>query len=155
MRSLVRHQAQAGAAADAALAEEDLAGMLHAAAHAGRLDARQLLIGVRADVVVEEFDGLAERFFQGDDGVFAVLGKDPRLQWDAGRGSEMARGELRHADVVQPRGDGHRLLPMRTAAAIAEIEFLLQEAVRDHLILRWRGDDEFAGGLVGGMIHRG
>ena len=56
--------------------------------------------------------------------------------------------ELRDADRVQPRGNRHRLFPVRRAPAVAEIGRALKEAVRDHLILRRCGDDELARRLV-------
>ena len=134
---LVRHQAEGGAIGDAAFTKEDGAGVLHAAAHAGHLDVGQLLIRVRADVGGEELDGLARGFLEGEDAVVAILREDPGLEGHAGSGAEMARGELRHADIVEPRRDGYGLLPMGHSAAVAEIEFLLQEAVGHDLIL-WR-----------------
>ena len=134
---------------------EDGAGVLHAAAHAGHLNVGQLLIRVRADVRGEELHGLARGFFEGDDAVVAILREDPGLQRHAGGGREMARGELRHADIVEPRRDGHGLLPVGHSAAVAEIEFLLQQAVGHHLIFGGRGHQELAGGLVGGVIDHG
>ena len=84
---LVRHQAEGGAVGDAAFAEEDGAGVFHAAAHARHLDVGQLLIRVRADVRREELDGLARGLFERDDAVFAILREDPGLQRHAGGGA--------------------------------------------------------------------
>ena len=44
---------------------------------------------------------------------------------------------------------------MGHAAAVAQIEFLPQQAVGDHLVFRRRGDQKFAGGLVVGVIDHG
>ena len=70
-------------------------------------------------------------------------------------GAEIARGELGDADIVQPGRDRHGLLPVGEAAAIAEIALLLEEAVGDHLIFGGRGDQEFAGGFIGGVVDHG
>ena len=103
----------------------------------------------------EELDRLARGLLEGEDAVVAILREDPGLQGHAGGGAEMARGELRDADIVEPRRDRYGFLPMGHAAAVAEIEFLLQQAVGHHLIFGGRGDQEFAGGLVVGVIDHG
>ena len=75
--------------------------------------------------VAEEFHRLAGRSFEGGDAILPVLREDPGLQRDACRGAEIARGELGHADVVQPGRDRYRLLPVGQAPAIAQIALLL------------------------------
>ena len=45
----------------------------------------------------------------------------------AGR-AEMADGELRHPDIVQPGGDGHGFLPVRQPQAVAQIDGLLRSS---------------------------
>lgn len=42
---------------------------------------------------------------------------------------------------------------MRAPPPIAQVERFLQQSVRDHLILRGRGDDELTGGFIVGMVH--
>ncbi len=42
---------------------------------------------------------------------------------------------------------------MREPAAVSQIDLLLKQTIRHHLIFRWRSDDEFAGGLVIWMIN--
>ena len=155
MRDLVGHQSEGGPVGDAAFAEEDRAGVLHAAAHAGHLDVGEFLVGIWADVRGEEFDGLARGLLEGEDAVVAILREDPGLEGHAGGGSEMACGELRDADIVEPRRDGYGFLPVGHSAAVAEIEFLLQQAVGHHLIFGGRGDQKFAGGFVVGVIDHG
>ena len=152
---LVGYEAEGGTIGDAAFAVEDGAGVLHAAAHAGHLDVGEFFVREGADVGGEELDGLARGIFEGEDAVVAVLREDPGFERHAGGGGEMARGEGGDADIVQPAGDGHGLLPMGHAAAIAEIEFLNECAVGDDLISRGRGDQKLAGGLVGGVIDHG
>ena len=51
-------------------------------------------------------------------------GKTHVCKRHARRRPEVARREPRHADVVQPRRDRHRLLPVRHAPAIAQVESL-------------------------------
>ena len=64
-------------------------------------------------------------------------------------------GKLLDAYRVQPRRNRHALLPVRDTAAVAEIDRLLQQAVRDDLILRRRRDDELARRLVVRVVdHR-
>ena len=67
-------------------------------------------------------------------------------------GRKCASRELRHSDCIQPRRDRHGLLPVRDAAAVAEVRFFLKQTVRDHLVFRGRRDDELAGGFVVGMV---
>ena len=155
VRRLVRHQAEGRPAGDRFLPVEDLAGMLHAAAHAGGLHARQLLVRVRPDAIAVELDGLARGGFEGGDAGVAILMEDPGLERNARGHAEMPRGELRHADIVQPRGDGHGLLPVREAPAVAQVDLFLEQPVGHHLVLGGRGDEEFAGGLVVGMVDDG
>ena len=85
----------------------------------------------------------------------AVLMKHPRGQRNSPHRREVAHGELRHADIVQPRGDRLGLLPVRHAPPVAHVDLLHQCPVRHHLISRRRGDQELAGGFVVGMIDHG
>ena len=94
-------------------------------------------------------------FFEGGDAGVAVLMEDPGLRGTPAAVPKCRDGELGDADVVQPGGDGHALLPVGEAAAVAEVDLLLEHAVRDHLVMRGRGDQELAGGFVVGMVDGG
>ena len=63
--------------------------------------------------------------------------------------------EARHAEHVEPGGDGDRLPPAREAPAVAEVGLLDQEAVRDDLVVGGGGDPELARGLVVRVIDDG
>ena len=60
------------------------------------------------------------------------------------------RGEARHAERIQPRGNRHRLPPMRSPLVPRKIDLFDQRAIGHDLILRRGGHDELAGGLVVG-----
>ena len=63
--------------------------------------------------------------------------------------------EARHADHEKPRRDGRRLPPVSAAHASVKVRLLHQDAVGHHLVVRGRGDDELARGLLRHMVHRG
>ena len=154
VRDFVRYQAECGRAVDRPLAVEYRAGVFHAAIVAGRLHIREFLIWIRADVATVEFDGLARRRFEGADAGVAVLVVDPGLERHSRDGAEMARSELRHADVVEPCGDRHGLVPVCEAAAVAKVDLFFERPIRHHLILRRSGHDEFARRFVVRVVDR-
>src|SRR5437870_8308482 len=130
--------------------------MLHAAAvFVAVLHLRQFFVRVGADAVAIKLHGLPRGLFKRRYTLVTVLMKNPSLQRHTGGRAEVARSKLRHANVVQPRGNRRGLSPMRYAASIAEVDLFLKDAVRHHLISRWRGDDELAGGFVVGVIDGG
>ena len=155
MRDFVRHQTVHGLPRNGLLAVENGAGVLRAAVQSRRLHVPQLLVRIRPDMIAVEIDRLPHYAIKRAYASLPILMKHPRFQRNAMRDPKMPRSELGHPDGIQPRRDRHGLLPVRQPAPIAEIGRLLQQTIRNHLINRGRGDDEFAGGLVVRMVDHG
>ena len=155
MRRLVRDQAEGRAAGDRFFTVEDLAGMLHAAANTRGLDVREFLVRVGADAIAVELNDLPRGGFEGRNAGISILMEDPGFERNAGGYAEVPRGELRDADVVQPRGDGHGLFPVRDPPAVSQIDLFLKQTIGHHLVPGGGGDQEFAGRLVVGMVDDG
>ena len=83
VRDLVGDEAVDAAARDVPLAVEDRAGQLHPAAEPRGLDAGELLVRERADVLGVELQHPTPGTLQGRDHRVAVLVEDPGLQRDA------------------------------------------------------------------------
>ncbi len=78
-----------------------------------------------------------------------------RLERNAGARGEMARRRIAPPRYCSARWRWARLLPVRQPPAVAQIDGLLQRSVGDHLIFRWRGDQELAGGFIVGVVDGG
>ena len=128
---------------------------LHAPAGGRGRDVGELLVDEGAHVVVEEGEDL-----EGGDGEVvearvAVARVHPglhRLPVELAQGLD---GETRHADDKQPGRYGHRLPPVGAAHASADVGLLHDDTVGHHLVVRGRGDDELACGLLRHVVHRG
>ena len=154
VRDLVDDRAAAGA--DALLAVEDRARVLGAAGEAGGLHVGELLVRVRPDAASMK-NCIARRDVSSNSAEpgLAILREHPRLDRHAVDGAREVRREPRDRDRVEPRGDRHRLLPVRAPHVVRQVELFDQQAVGDDLVVIRRRDDELAGGLVVRVIdHR-
>ena len=66
----------------------------------------------------------------------------------------MVHRESRDPQRVEPRGNRHGLLPVREPAGARQVALLDEQPVGHDLVLRRRGDDELAGGLVVRVVDR-
>ena len=152
VRDLVDDRRASGG--DALLAVEDRAGVLGAAAHAGGLHVGDLLVRVRADLLHEEGHRAPRQILEDPQAGVAVLRKRPRLQLDALHHAGMVHRESGDPQRVEPRGNRHRLPPVREAACVGQITLLDEQPVGHDLVLRRSGDDELAGRLVVRVVDR-
>ena len=87
---------------DALLAIEDDGGVLGAAAEAGGLHVRQLLVGIGADLLAEEVERAAAGELEDALAGLGVLREDPDLLRHAFRRRVVTGREARHADGIEP-----------------------------------------------------
>src|SRR5262245_26807459 len=124
---LVRDEADDRSATERVLTVENRAGVFGAAVDPRRLHVAEFFVGVRPDVFAEKLHRQSRSLFKSGNARVTILMIDPGLKRNTFDKPGVMYGELRDADGVQPRSDGHRLIPMRKSPPVAQICRFLQE----------------------------